>query len=201
MTEDLQHLLDKIQKDGVDKAESEASRIVEEANSKAGDIVSKAKKEADEIIEKAKKDSETFEEKGRKSLEQAARDVVISARAGIQAAVTSVIKTETDAAINDETLSAMLLKVVEAYCSGAGSSEVLVNEADVEKLKGHVLSKLSEEAKSGITIIPEGTISKGFKVVLKDKNIEHDLTDTAITEALSRVLRPHIAAILEKSAQ
>lgn len=198
MTEDLQSLLDKIQKDGVEKAESEASRIVDEAKAKAGEIVKKANDEAAKIIESAKKDAVSFEEKGRKSLEQAARDTVISARTGIQSAVKAVIGTETAKAMTDDTVSAMLVKLVDAYCTGA--TEIQVSKDDVEKFKSFVLSKVTSKAKDGIEIVPEGGILKGFRAVLKDKNIEHDLTDKAITEALARILRPHIADILTKSA-
>ena len=200
MTEDLQHLLEKIQKDGVEKAESEASRIIDDAKAKAAEMLDNAQKEASQIVEKAQKDAESFEEKGRKSLEQAARDVVISARSGIQNAVASVMSTETANAMDDATVADMLKRVIDAYCSGS-TSEILVNEADVPKFQQLILEKFSENARQGITIVPEGSIEKGFKVELKDKNIEYDLTDEAISDALSGVLRPHIAEILQKSGQ
>lgn len=200
MTEDLQHLLDKIQKDGVEKAESEATSILQEAKSKAEKIVQDAKKQADDIIAKAEKDSVAFEEKGRKSLEQAARDVVISARTGIQNALNAVILAEASAAMDDATVSSMLTKVVDAYCDNPAETELRVSEADVEQFKGYVLSKLSQKAAAGITVQPDKSIAKGFKVVLKDKNIEHDLTDEAVGEALARLLRPYIAEILKKTS-
>ena len=43
MTEDLQHLLEKIQKDGVDKAETESTRIIDEAKTKAQQLITKLK--------------------------------------------------------------------------------------------------------------------------------------------------------------
>ncbi len=200
MTEDLQHLLEKIQKDGVDKAETESTRIIDEANAKAKDLIKKGEDKAKALIEQAEKDSVAFEEKGKKALEQASRDTIIAAKTGIQAAITSVISAETAKAMDDETLSGMLLKVVDAYCSASAATEVLVSEGDVEKFKQFILSKLSEEARQGIDIVPDGTIVKGFKVSIKDKNMVHDLTDEAVSASLAQVLRPHIAAILEKSA-
>jgi V/A-type H+-transporting ATPase subunit E len=199
MTEDLQHLLDKIQKDGVDKAETDSANIVNEAKLKADDIVKKAGNEAKQIIDKAKKEAVAFEENGRKALEQASRDVIISAKTGIQAAVSSVVTAKTSKAMDDQTLSAILIKVVETYCSDSKSTDVLVSESDVESFKQFILAGLNEEARQGINIVPEGSIAKGFKVVIKDKNMELDLTDKAVGEALSKVLRPHIAEILNKS--
>lgn len=200
MTEDLQNLLDKIKKEGVDKAENEAAGILDSAKAKSEDIVNKAGEEADRIIEKAKKDSESFEEKGRKSLEQAARDVIISARTGIEKTLNSLIKAESARAMDDETLSEMLLKVVDAYCADSNNAEVLVNDEDVEKFKGFMLNKLSEDAQKGINVKPDGSVANGFRIMLKDRNIEHDLTDEAVSEALSRVLRPHIAELLKNTS-
>ena len=45
MAEELQALLDRIQTEGVAKAETEAARIVEEAKKKAADLVAKARAE------------------------------------------------------------------------------------------------------------------------------------------------------------
>ena len=200
MTEDLQHLLEKIQKDGVDKAETESTRIIDEAKTKAQQLITKAEDEAKALIEKADKDAVAFEEKGKVALEQACRDTIIATKTGIQAAISSVISAETAAAMtNDDTLSGMLLKVVEAYCATSTSTEVHVNESDVEKFKQFILNKLSEDARQGIEIKPESAVSNGFKVIIKDKNMEHDLTDKAISESLSQILRPHIADILDKS--
>ena len=88
---------------------------------------------------------------------------------------------------------------MESVAADSASTEVLVNETDVEKFKQFILNKLSEEARTGIEVVPDGTIVKGFKVVIKDKNMEHELTDEAISASLAQVLRPHIAEILQKT--
>ena len=47
MTEDLQQLLDRIRREGVEKAETEAKAIVEAARQEAAETLAKAKTEAD----------------------------------------------------------------------------------------------------------------------------------------------------------
>ena len=56
MSEDLQSLLEKINRDGVEKAEAEAQKIIDAANRRAAEIVSSAKDEA----ARAKADAERY---------------------------------------------------------------------------------------------------------------------------------------------
>ena len=60
MAEDLQYLMERIQKDAVDKAENEAAAIIAKAKEKAADIVKAAEAEASARLEKADKDAEAF---------------------------------------------------------------------------------------------------------------------------------------------
>ena len=59
MSEDLQNLLDKIQQEGVDKAKSEADRLIAEANQKAREIVAEAKSTAEAYAEDARSRAES----------------------------------------------------------------------------------------------------------------------------------------------
>lgn len=201
MTEELQNLIDRIQKDGVEKAENESTRLLSEAKSKADEILKKASDQAAEIIDKARKDASAFEINGRKSLEQAARDVVISARTGIQKTIASVVTAEAGNHLDSAILTEMLRKVIDAYCSGASAAQIQVSPSEVEKFTKIILASLGEKARQGIQIAPDQSVSKGFKVILKDKNMELDLTDEAISDSLCRILRPHIAEILQKAVK
>ena len=57
MAEEIQNLLEKIKRDGVDKANAEAAAILEKANADAKAMVEKAQADADAIVEKAKADA------------------------------------------------------------------------------------------------------------------------------------------------
>ena len=65
MAEDLQYLMERIQKDAVDKAETEAAAIIARAKDKAAEIVKAAEAEASAKLEKADKDAEAFTERRR----------------------------------------------------------------------------------------------------------------------------------------
>ena len=78
MAEDLQALMERIQKDAVDKAELEATSIISKAKEKAAEIVKAAEEEAKAKLEQADKDAVAFTERSERTLEQAARDLLLS---------------------------------------------------------------------------------------------------------------------------
>ena len=45
----------------------------------------------------------------------------------------------------------------------------------------------------------DDSIISGFKVSLKGDNVQHDFSGEAITEAMCRLLRPHLAEIVKQS--
>ena len=75
MAEELKHLIEQIQKEGVEKADEQANTIISQAKEKAAKIVAEAEQKAYESLLKAKNESEAFAERSVKTLEQAARDL------------------------------------------------------------------------------------------------------------------------------
>ena len=53
--EKIQELTEKIYREGVEKGQAEAERIIEEGRQKAADIVNEAKKQAEALLAQAKK--------------------------------------------------------------------------------------------------------------------------------------------------
>ncbi len=204
MPEDLQNLLNRIQKDGVQKAEAEADRIVSEAKQKAGQIEQEAHDKAGQIVEKAEKEAEAFAENSRKSVKQAARDIVLSVEESIQKMMQSIMAVEINDVLDEKGLREMLGKFVEGYFSGDKTNpnvEILLNPEDLEKLKGHFTAEFKKAMSEGLDLTGEGTVVSGFRVYVKDEQVEHDFSRDAIVESLSRLLRPHIAELVKASAR
>lgn len=78
MEEQLQGLLDRIRREGVERAETEAAGIVEAAEERARGIVADAQAQADGLRAHAEADAEASRERGSKALEQAGRDFLLS---------------------------------------------------------------------------------------------------------------------------
>ena len=79
----LQELLDKIRKDGIEAAQTDAAKVMADAEERRTSILAEAEREAKALLAKAKTDADRFEEAGKAALEQAARNLVISFRTEI----------------------------------------------------------------------------------------------------------------------
>ena len=80
MAEELQQLLEKIQRDGVDKANAEAAAIVAKAKAEADAIVKKAQEDAAAAEAKGKADAEAYAARAKETISQAARDTVLKVK-------------------------------------------------------------------------------------------------------------------------
>ncbi|MBN2702610.1 MAG: hypothetical protein JXR23_00225 [Pontiellaceae bacterium] len=192
MAEELKHLIEQIQKEGVDKAREEAETIISQAKEKAAKILLEGESKAKEIVANAKTESLAFSARSTKTLEQAARDLLITVGQGCTKVVTATLGKKVEAALSGDFLQALILKAIE---NKSGDLTVSVSEADKEALA----SFCAEEARrSGneISLEADTEILSGFKVAFKDHNVYLDYTGEAIAEALSAFLRPELAKIV-----
>ena len=204
MAEELQSLLEKIQKDGVDKARDEASQILADARKQADEITRKAEQDAQERREGAEKEAEAFARRGRRALDQAARDVRISLRGAIEETLRALVRSDVARATDATTLVDLLKRVVDAYCgdrSGTTTLEIAVPDEVKDEVAAHFLGRLTEEMKKGVTIKGDAALVAGFRVSIVDDRVEHDFSDEAMTDALCALLRPHLADIVKSAGK
>ena len=204
MAEELQNLLDRIQKQGVERAEAEAERIRAAAGEEAERLVAEARQAADAARKKAEADRAAIEARGRTALAQAARDVILAVGEALQAALERIVRDHVSAALDDGTLKQMLGTMVEAYCrAGEGPSgiEVLLEPEQRERLAADLSARFTAVLRDGLDIKPDRTLSAGFRISRTDDEVEHDFSAAAIAESLCRILRPRLAEIVAEAAQ
>jgi V/A-type H+-transporting ATPase subunit E len=202
MTEQLQDLLARIQKDGTDKAEAEAERILGEARAKADALVRAAEKATAERHVQAERDAALLVERGRKALEQAARDVILTVGDAITRALQGMVGAAVGQALREQTLNEMLLAVVKAYCTADGRQariDVLVPEAQQQQVRDFFLAQFRDALEKGVEIRGDSSLAGGFRIRLADGNVSHDFSQDAIADALCQLLRPQIAEIVRQS--
>lgn len=78
MAENLENLLIRIQKEGVEKAEQEAAGIIAKAREQAARIVQESEAAAKRNLEHARHEAALLTEQGIKTVEQAARDFILA---------------------------------------------------------------------------------------------------------------------------
>lgn len=203
MAEELQHLIERIRKEGVESGEKAADSLVAEAKKKATALVADAQKQAKDLVEKAEKDAAAFAERGKATLQQSARDLLISIGGSVGNVVAGTVDEKVGAALTPDLMAQMLLKLAEAYAKDGGERgiEAMLGEADAAALKAAFAKNYQDKLAAGIQIESDKEIFQGFRVGVKGGQVFHDFTKEAIAESLAHFLRPELAEIVKKAAE
>jgi len=201
MAEELQGLLDKIQAEGITKAEAEKSKIIKDAKAEAAKIIENAKKQADELMKKAEEDAEVSRTKGAAAIRQAARDILIALRADIENRLKTLTADCIGDAMTPELMGQIILEMVKAYReknpSGDATVEILLQKKDADKLeslmKGGILKSLN--ANPVITI--GGDFASGLQIGFKGTDVFLDFSDDALSDVICAYVGPKLAAAIK----
>lgn len=199
----LQELVDKIKKDGIETASAEADRIINEAKTQAASIVKKAKEDADVLVKKGQDEAERLEKAAISAISQAARNVTLSFRDGIVSQVNALIKAETNKTYDSAVLKDLLPTIVKSWISSSHSNDITVflAPADVQKLETSFKTVLKDEIAKGLEIKADKSLSSGFKIGSKDGAAYYDFSADAVAALFSDYLNPRIAALLQDAVK
>ena len=191
MAEELQQLLEKIQRDGVDKANAEAAAIVAKAKEEANALVKKAQEDAAAAEAKGKADAEAYAARARETISQAARDTVLKVKEDVTKLLTKLLAQDVSAALATEAVP-LAAAAVKELVTGSGA-EVAASAKLVDALR----AQLAAQAQNGVKVVADEMTGAGFTVKLDNGRVEHDFTDAAISEALAQRLRADLAKLLK----
>jgi V/A-type H+-transporting ATPase subunit E len=198
----LQELIDKIKRDGIESASEEASRLKVQAEAEARRIVEAAQKEAEGIIAKGKADAERSEKAGIAAVEQASRNLVLAFRTEIQNLLDKIIVQETSAAYDDGVLKAAIPELLKAWSSkGSDSLDVLLGETQLKNLGAFFNDKLAAELKKGLELKSNRNLSSGFRIANKDGSAYYDFSAEAVADLFAAYLNPKLAEILKNAVK
>ena len=191
MAEELQQLLEKIQRDGVDKANAEAAAIIAKAKTEADALVKKAQEDAAAAEAKGKADAEAYAARARETINQAARDTVLKVKEDVTKLLTQLLAQDVSAALATEAVP-LAAAAVKELVTGSGA-EVAASAKLVDALR----AQLAAQAQNGVKVVADEMTGAGFTVKLDNGRVEHDFTDAAISEALAQRLRADLAKLLK----
>jgi len=190
MSEDLQSLLEKINREGVEKAQKEAAAIVEKAKADAAKLVAEAKAEAARAKEDAERSARESAARSAETIRQAARDTVLQVEDAVTKLLENLLAKSVDAALADPAkVSKIAADVVGEFVS---KGDVTVSAA--AELAASLKASLA--AKREVQVVTDETIGKGFSVKLDGGRVEHAFTGAVVADELARRLRPELAALV-----
>ena len=199
MADDLQALLNKINEEGLKKAEQTKADIIAKAEADAKAIIKKAQEEADDCRAKAQADSQILVQKGEEALRQAARDMMLSLRQQLQSRVKTAVLQLMDATLDAQQMPNVIAQIIQSYLQNDGNEdnlELLVNPQQLDALSAAVKSMLADNLKERCEFSPAPSVTNGFKLAFKDNDVLYDFTDQALADAVASYVGPRIAAAL-----
>jgi V/A-type H+-transporting ATPase subunit E len=176
-TENLEAIISKLKKQGIEAGETEKERILSEAKQKAEKIIAEAETKSNGLFEKAKAEAEQLEKNAKSAIKQASRDVIEATKISILNKLKAAFGNQCEKLFTEEQYAKELLKAVIKSIEGDKKIEVAPDLA--KKMQSFLVeSKLAE----GIEIKPlsqsETKISvsctgkEGVNFVLSSKDIE-----------------------------
>ena len=200
MAEDLQGLLNRIQSEGVKKAEDEKARIINAAKEEAAKIVADATAKAEETVKKAESEAAASESRAKAAIQQAARDVILALKAELTARLKAVVKDCLGQSLTPDALSRIILEIVKASLQGKAEFtgvELLLAKKDSEELEKIVKGGLLANLHVNPTISIGRGFGSGLKIGFTGSDVFFDLSDEALADIISEFVGPKLAALLD----
>ena len=207
----VQELIEKLRKQGVQNGRNEADKIISDAETQAAELLKEAQKKADAIVGKAREEADFITKAGQEALQLAERNAVLELKDYLleqfSQQVTAVVSSSME---KEELLHKMILEVAgENNLRGEDNVEVVlprkvigvdelrVNPELVKQgpLLEFVMKQAADMLGEGVTFAVTDKTGIGFR--LKDKDIEVELTEEAVSAVLLRHLQPRFRALLE----
>ena len=186
--EDIQSLLEKINREGVEKAEAEAKRIVDAAKAKADRILADAREAAAREKATADKEAEASAARAAETIRQGARDVVAGVKESSSKLMDNLLAVDVSAALADGQTAAAL--AADAIRELAGPGEIACGEKLAQTLKAQLAGR------GEFTVVVDESVGSGFSVKLDGGRVEHSFTADVIAAELAKRLRPELAKLL-----
>jgi len=198
----LSELIEKIKKEGIQSAQTEAAKLKEDAELEAKKILETAKTEAAAIVNKAAEEAKRSEIAGIAAIEQASRNLVLAFKAEIQGLLDRLIAESVSSSYSVNMIKDLLPELLKNWAvKNTDSLTVLLSEADLEKLDSSFKAELNSTFKSGIELKPEKTLGSGFRIAEKDGSAYYDFSSESVARLLSAYLSPKLAEILKSAVE
>lgn len=199
----LQELIDKIKKDGIANAESEAQKIIAEAEKKAQSIIADAEEKSQEIIKNAKAETSKMEKASEEAIIQAGRNMLLSFKDSLLSELNGLVQAETEKATTKDVLAKLIPETVKAWSKNTQVDElsVLLSEKDLASLQAAFTNELKAEIEKGLEIKPDKTLSSGFRIGVKNGAAYYDFSAESVAELFAAYLNPKVAALIKNAAK
>lgn len=195
MENKIQELTDKIYREGVEKGNEEAHRLICEAQEKAQAIITEANKEADEIIAKAKKSSDEL-------MENTKSELKLFAGQALNALKTEVVNLLTNQTIDEaikgftsdkEYLNKFIVSLAKQW---SANEPIVISVKDAEELTKYFSKNAKELLDKGVKIESSKGIKVLFTISPADGSYKVNFGEEEFENYFKEFLRPQLVKML-----
>ncbi len=195
MENKIQELTDKIFREGVEKGNEEAQRIVEKANAEAAEIVKKAQKEAEDIVAAAEKKAAELQENTKKELQLYAGQTVNALKSEVANCLTNNTVEEAVKALAAD--KDFLCQFVVALASKWSADEgVTISSPEADALKAYFASKAKGLLDKGVKIEQVNGQKSLFTIAPADGSYKINFGEAEFEQFFKSFLRPQLVEML-----
>lgn len=195
MENKIQELTDKLLKDGVEKGNAEAERIIAEANEKAAEIIAGAKAQAEEIEQQAKKDAQSLEANTKSEIKMYATQALNALKSDVANLVgDKIIKEASASIVNDkEFMNEFILKLAEKWASG---EDIVISTSDASSLKTLFAQKAKDLLDKKVDIEEVNGKKTSFTIQPADGSYKVNFGESEFEEYFKNFLRPQLVEMI-----
>ena len=193
--EKIQELTEKIFREGVEKGQAEAARIVEKAKTEAEQIIAEAKKKAVEIEAQAKKTATETENNTKNELKLFTAQSLSALKSEIANVLTaSTVGQAVDKLVSDKDF---LCKFTVALASKWAENEpIVIESADADTLKAYFAKESKAVLDKGVTIEKVNGRNALFTIQPEDGSYKVSFGKEEFEDYFKSFLRPQLVQML-----
>lgn len=195
MENKIQELTDKIYREGVEKGNAEAHKLVAKAQEDANKIIDDARKEAEQILAEARKAAEELSENTKSELKLFAGQAVNALKSEITSVVCGqIVDADVKAfSANKDYLNAFIVTLAGKW---SANEPIVISTADAEELKKYFAVKAKELLDKGVTIQQVNGIKTLFTVSPVDGSYKVNFGEEEFMNYFKEFLRPQLVDML-----
>lgn len=195
MENKIQELTDKIYREGVEKGNEEAQRLVEEAQEEAKKIIENAKKEADSILATSRKSADELIENTKSELKLFAGQAVSALKSEITNIVTDKIVAEPvkEFAANKNFLNEFIVALASKW---SVDEPIVISTSDADALRKYFVANTKALLDKGIKIEQVNGQKALFTVSPEDGSYKVNFGEDEFMNYFKDFLRPQLVEML-----
>lgn len=195
MENKIQELTEKLLKDGVEKGNAEAEKIIAAANEKAAQIIADAQAKAAEVEQTAQKNAKGMEENMKSEVKMYAAQALNALKSEIANVVCNKVVKEATAEVtgNADFMNEFVLKLAEKWGS---NEELIISAADAASLKALFAKKAKALLDKGLKIEQVNGQKALFTVQPADGSYKVNFGEAEFEAYFKNFLRPQLVEMI-----